>query len=127
MSDLAAIFVMLAMIGLTSIGSAVAVNRLHQRCDDIMSGVVNGASASPKYRWLILFYDYVGIGFSVTLLFAIMAAGFFSASEFVDSQTARNVAYLCGGAAAWAAFFHTLNVGGWIVHLVSVLRQAEAD
>ena len=25
------------------------------------------------------------------------------------------------------AFFHTLNVGGWIVHLVSVLRQAEAD
>ena len=127
MSDLAAILVMVSMVGWTSICVAVMLKRLHQRCDDVMSGVVNGTLALPRYRWLILFYDYVGIGFSVTLVFGVMAAGFFSASEFVDSQTAKNVAYLCGGAAVWAAFCHTLNVGGWIVHLVSVLRQAEAD
>jgi hypothetical protein len=125
MSNLSAILLMLATLGLMLIGLVLALRMAHQRCDEVASGVVNGVAVSRQYRWLLLFYDYVGMGFGTGFLLAIFAVGFLAAAEVVGDPSVRNVAYFCAAGSAWLVLGQLVFVSAWVVYLASVLRQAK--
>ena len=127
MSDLADIVLMLAILLLASVSTNLILRRVHQRCDEIATGFANGRPISLRYRWLLLYHDYVGNGFGLAFLLAAVTAGFVAASEVVVDPNVKNVAYFCAGVSGWTAFGALLMVPAWIVRLVSILRQAEAD
>jgi hypothetical protein len=127
MSDLATILLMLATFGLLAISVAVNVRRTHQRCDDVASGVVNGVPMSMKYRWLLLYQDYVGNAFGIVILLFPFVVGFLAAAEVAGDPNVRNVAYACAAAAGWTLVAVLPFAISWVLYLTSVLRQAKAD
>ena len=127
MSDLTDIVLMLAILLLASVSTNLFVRRLHQRCDEVATGFASGRPISVQYRWTLLYHDYVGNGFGVAFILAAVAAGFVLASQVVGHPNVKNVAYLCAGVSGWGAIANVLMVSAWIVRLVSILRQAEAD
>ena len=127
MSDVTTILLMLATFGLLVVSFPFLVRRAHQRCDDVATGLVNGASVSIKYRWLMLFQDYVANAFGIVIVTFPFMVGFLALAEAANSADVRNVAYVCAAAAGWALVAVLVFAFGWVAHLVSVLRQAEAD
>jgi hypothetical protein len=69
----------------------------------------------------------LGVSFGLTFTLGVMAVGFIAASETMGDSSARNVAYLWAGVAVWGFLFNLVLGFLWVVHFVSVLRQAEAD
>jgi hypothetical protein len=127
MSDSTLIFLILALFLAASITVGVLARLMYKRCDDILSGVVNGAPVSLKSRWLFFLHDYVALSFGITMVLGVTAVGFVSASEFVDDSNARALTYLCAGISGGFFFFNLLLGLIWMRHFTSVLRQAEAD
>jgi type IV secretory pathway TrbD component len=127
MSDLTAIVLMLAAFGLATASVPFYLARMYKRSDDIVTGIVDGVPISRKYRWLLLFNDYLGVSFGLTFIMCIWVVGFLAASEAASDPNVRTVAYFCAGMAGWAATFNLLLGTSWVVHFVSVLRKAKAD
>ncbi len=127
MSDIVTILLMLATFGLLAISFPFLVRRAHQRCDDVATGVVNGVSMSMRYRWLMLFQDYVANAFGIVIVTFPFVFGFLALAEVAGTANVRNVAYVCAAAAGWALVAVLVFAFAWVVHLVAVLRRAEAD
>jgi len=127
MSDLTTIILMLAVFVFASLAAIFFLGRMHKRCDNILTGVVDGVPVSLRSRWLYLWHDYLGVSFALTFLLGVMAAGFVSVSEAVGDSSARNLAYLCAAVSGWGFVFNLVLGFLWVANLVSVLRQAEAD
>jgi hypothetical protein len=126
MSDLSAVFLMLAIF----LGAGLCLEpmwkRAHQRCDEIATGVANGRPLPPKYRSLLLCYDYLGHGFAPTFILLPLAVGFLVVSRHVGDPDARTLAHLCAVLSGTAGIGNAILCVAWIVHLRSVLRRAEA-
>ncbi len=127
MSDLIAIQMMLATLGFMTLVVTWLVKRVHQRCDDIATGLVNGIPVSTKYRWLLLFQDYVASAFGITVLLFILALGFLATAEVAPNPIVTKVAYFCAAGAAWTFIGVLVFAVSWVIHLASVLRQAKQD
>jgi len=127
MSDLTTILLMLATFGLGTASVPFWLARMYERSDNIVTGVVDGVPISRKYRWLLLFNDYLGVSFGLTFVMCIWVIGFLSASEAASDPNVRRVAYFCAGMAGWGAAFNLLLGASWTVHFVSVLRKARED
>ena len=127
MSDVTTILLMLAIIMFVPGFSIFHLRRLHQRCDDIATGVVNDRPISLRYRWLLLYNDYTGVGFGIGGIDLVGALVFFVLGRAAGSEDVKIVAYLCAAGLAWGALITMVFVVSWILHLRSVLRQAEAD
>ena len=127
MSDLTTIILMLAVFVFASLTSTFFLGRMYKRCDAILTGMVNGVPVSLRSRRLYLWHDYLGVSFGLTFVLGVMAVGFVSAGEAVGDSSAKNLAYLCAGVAAWGFLFNLVLGFLWVAHFVSVLRQAEAD
>jgi hypothetical protein len=106
----------------------VLVDRwIEHRSDAIVSGVVRGVTVSIKHRWSRLYMRLlpnlvVGIIFHGT-----MALGWLIVASHMSSEEVRRFSYLMafftfGGFMLWL-----LLAPLWFWHLVSVLREAEAE
>ena len=127
MPDVAIILLMLAVLWWGTLCTVYTLKRMHRRCDEIATGFVNGLPVSLKYRWLLLFQDYVGMAFALVFVLAAVAVGFLAAKETVDDSSVGNVALLCGIVAGWAALAILVFVVAWVFDLTSVLRQASEE
>jgi hypothetical protein len=127
MSDLSAVLLMLAVFLGGAVCSHLFFKRIHQLCDCIETGVVEGRPVSLRYRSLRLYYDYLTNGFAASFVLLVLAAGFFTAAGLVGDSNARTVAYFCSAVSAASAVANVVFVAGWVVYLRSMLRQAEAD
>jgi hypothetical protein len=127
MSDLTAIVLILASHGLLILCTIFLYNRSLRRKDEIVAGVVRGLPVSTKERWNMLIFEFVGYGNIVMVQHGVFAFGYFRAASVAGNPAVGGVALLCG----WAALFGlaaTLVPGIALTsHLVSILRQAEAD
>lgn len=127
MSDLAAILLILATFAIASIATAAFVRRVHSRLDDIVTGMVNGVSVPMRYRWFMLFQDFVGNAFGIALILFIFMSGFLAAADVAGEPSVVNTAYFCAAGAGWGAVAILIFSFSWVVFLTSVLRQAKAD
>jgi len=128
MSDLSAIALMLGLFIFSLMTAAFLLRLMYSRCDDILSGVVNGIPVSLRSRWLFFLHDYIGVSFGVTMLAGVMAIGFLAAGDVVgDSTSVRGLAHVCAVVGAGFCVFNLLLGVIWMRHFASILRQAEAD
>ena len=127
MSDFTAIMLTLATLGVASLATVAWVRKIHARLDDIVSGVVNGVSVPMRYRWFMLFQDFVGNAFGLALILFIFMAGFLAAADVAADPSVVNTAYFCAAGAGWGAVTILIFSFSWVVFLTSVLRQAKAD
>jgi hypothetical protein len=126
-SNLTAILLPLATLLWATFCVYFALREVHRRCDDIATGVVNGHRVSSRYRWLMLYQDYVGSTSGVVLVLLALAAGYYMASGVVSDPSVKLVAQVCAGVAAWSALAILPFAIAWVVHLGSVLREAGID
>ena len=127
MSDFTAIMLTLATLGVASLATVAWVRKLPARPDDIVSGVVNGVSVPMRYRWFMLFQDFVGNAFGLALILFIFMAGFLAAADVAVDPSVVNTAYFCAAGAGWGAVAILLFSFSWVVFLTSFLRREKAD
>lgn len=127
MSDLIAIVLLLASHGLLILCTVLLYNRVLQRKDEIVAGVVRGLPVSTRERWNMLFFEFIGYANIVMIQHGVFAFGYFRAAGVTGEPAVAGVALLCGWAALFglAATFVPSVALTW--YLVSILRQAESD
>lgn len=127
MSEVAVIALVLGLFLLALTTGAFLLRVMYKRCDDVLSGVVNGVPVSLSSRWLFFIQDYVGVSSGVTMIGGVMAFGFFAMADAVSGSGAQALAYVCALLGAGYFFFNLLLGAIWMRHFVLVLRQAESD
>lgn len=127
MSNLTAILLLLATLLGATFCVFIALREIHRRCDDIATGFINGRPVSLRYRWLLLYQDYVGSTSGLVLVLLALAAGYYMASGVVSDPSVKLVAQVCAGVAAWSILGIAPFAIAWVVHLASVLREAGSD
>lgn len=106
----------------------VLVDRwIQNRSDAIVSGVVRGVTVSIKHRWSLLYMRLLPNIVVGILFHGMMALGWLIVASNMSSEEVRRFSYLMafftfGGFMLWL-----LLAPIWFLHLVSVLRQAEAE
>jgi hypothetical protein len=126
MSDIIAIQIILASLALMTVAVTWMVRRIHQRCDDIATGLVNGTLMSTRYRWLLLFQDYVANAFGAAVLLFVFTLGFLATAEIATNPIVSKVAYFSAAGAGWSFLGVLIFAASWVLYLASILRQAEA-
>jgi hypothetical protein len=126
MSDFAAIATMLAIFLLGAITVSALGRLMYKRSDDLLSGIVNGVPMQLRTRWYFLIHDYLALSFGVTVVLGVSTIGFIAASEIVG-ESARVVAWVCALGSGGFFVFNLMFGINWMMHFVSILRQAEAD
>ena len=126
MSDLATIALILGLFLLALVVGAFLCRVMYKRCDDILSGVVNGVPIPITSRWLFFIQDYVGVSSGVTMVGGVSAFGFVAMAEAASASNARTLAYVCAFIGAGYFFFNLLLGAIWMKHFASVLRKAES-
>lgn len=127
MSELATIALILGLFLLALAVGTFLCRVMYKRCDDILSGVVNGVPIPMTSRWLFFIQDYVGVSSGVTIVGGVSAFGFVAMAEAASDSSAQSLAYVCAFIAAGYFFFNLLLGAIWMRHFASVLREAEAD
>ena len=126
MSELAMIALILGLFLLALATGAFLLRVMYKRCDDILSGVVNGVPISLTSRWLFFIQDYVSVSSGVTMVGGVMAFGFVALAEAVSDSNAQALAYVCALIGAGHFFFNLLLGAIWMRHFASVLREARS-
>jgi predicted permease len=125
MSELAMIALVLGLFLLALAVGAFLCRVMYKRCDDILSGVVNGVPISLTSRWLFFIQDYVGVSSGVTMVGGVMAFGFVAMADAASDSNAQALAYVCAFIGAGYFFFNLLLGAIWMRHFTSVLREAK--
>jgi hypothetical protein len=125
MSNLTTILLILATFCFGSLCVVAYVRKIHDRLDDIVTGVVNGVAVPMRYRWFMLFQDFVGNAFAIILILFIFMAGFLAVAEAAGDPRVRNIAYFCAAGSGWGGLAIFLFSCSWVVFLVSHLRRVE--
>lgn len=127
MSDLAAILLTLGIFGLLILCLVVLFVIAHRRMDEIVTGVVNGVPISAKYRSLLPFYDYMGYVALGLVLLAVFATGFREAARVAVAPGVGALATLCAIACVVVAVSIIVLATVMFLHMMSVVREAEAE
>jgi hypothetical protein len=127
MSNLTAILLLLATLLGATFCLFVAISEIHRRCDIIATGFVDGRRVSLRYRWLLLYQDYVGMTSAVVLVLLALTLGFYTASGAASDPSVKLVAQFCAGVAGWSVLGVLPFAIAWVVHLTSVLREDVVD
>jgi len=127
MSDLAAAGMILALAVFVLFFYFFLDKWIQDRVAVILTGVLHGVSISTKDRWTLLRTSWLGTIFGGVGLMLIQILMWIVLGRQVANDELRLLAYLNG-------FFAAIGVANWVYqgatqfpHLVSVLRQAEAD
>ena len=95
MSELATIALILGLFLLALAVGTFLCRVMYKRCDDILSGVVNGVPIPMTSRWLFFIQDYVGVSSGVTIVGGVSAFGFVAMAEAASDSSAQSLAYVC--------------------------------
>jgi predicted secreted protein len=97
----------LAVIITLFFGSVWVSKTINDRQDEILTGVVKGVPVSTKYRWIMLFTNWLPfVVFLVAFLF-VMALGLLELARGAEDERIRLLGYACAvlptsGAAFWS-------------------------
>ena len=127
MYDLIAIVLILASHGLLILCTVLLYNRVLQRKDEIVAGVVRGMPVSIRERWNMLFFEFIGYANIVVIQHGVFAFGYFRGASVAGSPAVAGVATLCGWAALFGLAATLVPSVALTWYLVSILRQAQAD
>jgi hypothetical protein len=127
MSELAPFALIAVVLTLSAFAIIFSDRWWHNRKEAIATGVSNGVAISGRHRWLMLYNQWVLLGVSITTYAAIMAFLFAQVGEVADTSGLRTAAYLCSGFMGTIAVVYLYGSVTWLVHLRSILREAEAD
>jgi hypothetical protein len=126
MSDFTAVILLLAIFIAALAAGALLARNMYGRCDDALTGIVNGVPIPLESRWRFFVHDYVGHSFGITMLGWVAADGFYVAGRALGESPAAIVAYLCALTGAGFGLFNFVLGVIWMRHFTAVLRQAEA-
>ena len=127
MSNLNAIGLISAFL---TAGVAVAtyvMARILDGSDTVVTGVRRGVTVSTRYRWIVLFHNTLPFLAFLALYLFVGALCFVEMSRNVSEGNVQMLAQLCAALAGFASFSVAAQGVLWMSHLLSVLRQAEAD
>jgi hypothetical protein len=127
MSELATLALIGIMLTLSSVAILYADRWWHNRKEAIATGVSNGVPISGRHRWLLLYNQWMVLGVSIATYAVIMGFLFAQFGGVADHPGAKLAAYLSAGYMGIVAVVYLWGVAAWLVHLRSILRQAEAD
>ena len=124
MSDFTAVILALAIFFAGLAIAGYLARTMYKRCDDALSGVVNGVPVPLESRWRFVIQDYVGHSMGVTMIAGVGAEGLYVAGQALGDSNAAIVAYVCALVSAAFFLFNLLLGAIWIRHFVSVLSQS---
>jgi len=127
MSDLAITMLVLALLFFGYFVHIHGMKYIHLRADTVTSGVLGTVQISLEERKFLLFNQLYPLVFGHPVFLGLAAVGFVVLAGNIGDQSMRGLAYGCallsGGGAGGA-----LILGGMhVLHMASLLRQAEAD
>ena len=127
MSNFAAIAVILVLVILVFFAALGGAKWLHNLAEIVILGQSGGIPVSTRHRRLMLHANWFSwVGYVVALQ-VIAALAFIGLAENVGDPNVATFAYICAWFAGIAAVAFAVFGGAWLIHMLSVLRQAEAD
>ncbi len=80
---------------------------INDRNDEILSGVVKGIPVSTKYRWLMLFTNWLPYVIFLCAILLVTGTGVLELAREVEEPRVKIVGYMCavvlvGGAGFWS-------------------------
>jgi predicted secreted protein len=99
-------------------------NMINDRNDEILTGVVKGVPVSTKYRWLMLFTNWLPFVVFLIAFLLVTAIGALELSRGTDDGRVRLVGYMCAVVmGSGAVFWSILSVFVTFPNMASVLRD----
>ena len=127
MSDLTEVS-LIATIGLLHVFLYAHLDRVRkERQDQIVAGVIEGISVSKLSRQMMLYSSWMlPVGLLVGTQ-VVMDFVYLNMADSVSAAGAKRIAYVFVFWSTVGAFVYLVYTPLWLVHLRSILRQAEAD
>ena len=127
MSNLTAIGLSLAILVPYVFLTAFLDRWIQDRSDAVVTGVTRGVALSIKYRWMLLYVRFLP-NLSVGIIFhGAMAMAWMMVASNIGAEEVKRFAYLMAFFAFCGFVLWILLAPLWFFHVVSVLREAEAD
>ncbi len=127
MSDATAVFLMLGVLLMALVVGAYVTKIANDRMDEILIGVVQGASVSRKHRSVMLYNQWLPMMSGLAGASLIIGAGYLQIAALVSSGGVRFLAYVLAGMIGWSfAMYLFLGASTWL-QCLSVLRGIERE
>jgi hypothetical protein len=119
---------LIATIGLLHVFLYAYLDRVRkERQDQIIAGVIGGVSVSKVSRQMMLYGSWMlPVGLLVGTQ-VVMDFVYLNMADNVSAEGVRRIAYVFAFWSSVGAFVYLVYTPLWLVHLRSILRQAEAD
>lgn len=127
MSDRATLGLILLITVGAQVSSFMSIAKLKQWSDEIATGIAGGVPVSLRHRWMMLWTTQMPLNFFVGVYLLLIGFGHGLLAHSIADPNARFLGYLIAGFSG-LSFLGVMALGAMqLVHLSSVLRQADAD
>jgi hypothetical protein len=127
MSNLNALALTMAILVAGQISIFWCARKLQDRADGIATGILGGVPVSKEHRGMALFNQWMPMQFFLAVYTALFSMGTALVAQNISSVGIRLFAYMIAVQAGISALGLLVLGGQLFFHLISVLRQAEAD
>ena len=127
------------MSNLTATGLIAAIGLLHiylfasldkvreERQDKIIAGMIGGVQVSHISRQIMLYASWMMVIGLVVGTQVVMDVVYLTMADNVSAEGVRRIAYVFVFWSSVGGFVYLVYTPLWLVHLRSILREAEAD
>ena len=127
------------MSNLTATGLIAAIGLLHiylfasldkvreERQDKIIAGMIEGVQVSHISRQIMLYASWMMVIGLVVGTQVVMDVVYLTMADNVSAEGVRRIAYVFVFWSSVGGFVYLVYTPLWLVHLRSILREAEAD
>jgi hypothetical protein len=127
MCDTTAVFLMLAVLLAAIVIGNYVTKTANDRMDEILLGVVNGASIQRRHRAVMLYNQWLPTMFGLAGVCLLLGLGYLQTARLVDNDGVRLLAYILAGWFGWAAAMYLFLGLSTLVNALSALRRAAPD
>lgn len=124
------IVIMVATLPIFMFGYFVSVWTLKWtglRADAIETGVVQGLPLSREARWVKLFHEWAPLTFAHCVFLFIVALAWIALGQEATHPSVRSLAYGYAFLSGCGTLGFLILGGQFLVRMISILRQPEAD
>lgn len=125
MSDFASYGLILTFLVSGTFVMMYGAKRSNERSDQIVSGLVDGASVSTRHRWIMLYNDFVPNVAIVAMLSFLLAFGMVGIADIAENDHARVLAWMCAVFGGFGFLFNLIVGSVYVAYCASAIRQAE--